>query len=69
MVIQLMRFPDVHCVEETNKRFTGGARAVGVVIVIAVEVYVFVTDLPSLWAVAECLAMLQTQTVIPKALL
>ena len=66
MLIQLMRFPDVHCVEESNKRFTGGARAVGVVTVIAVEVCVFATDLSSLW---EALSVLQRQTVIPKALL
>ena len=69
MLIQLMHFTDIHCVEESNKCFTGGARAVGVVTVIAVEVCIFVTDLSSLWAAAEFLAMLQTQTVIPKVLL
>ena len=55
MLIQLLHFPDIHCVEESNKCFNGGARAVGVVTVITVEacICVFATDLSSLWAVAE----------------
>ena len=31
LLIQLLCFPDVHCVEEFNKRITGGARFVGAV--------------------------------------